>query len=89
MNLKPPKGWCDELGNWEIGIDIYTLIFIKWITNKKLLYKKINETLKFKTNKQTNKTTQGPSTTADGLNQALWREGGPRHQFVFVFVFVF
>ena len=27
--------------NLEIGIDIYTLICIKWITNKKLLYKKI------------------------------------------------
>ena len=26
--------------NWEIGIDIYTLIGIKWITNKNLLYKK-------------------------------------------------
>ena len=25
---------------WEIGIDIYTLICIKWITNKNLLYKK-------------------------------------------------
>ena len=24
--------------NWEIGIDIDTLICIKWITNKKLLY---------------------------------------------------
>ena len=33
--------------NWEIGIDIYTLIFIKWITNKNLLYKKINK-IKFK-----------------------------------------
>ena len=33
--------------NWEIGIDIYTLICIKWITNKNLLYKKIN-TMKFK-----------------------------------------
>ena len=31
--------------NWEIGIDICTLICIKWITNKNLLYK----------NKQTNK----------------------------------
>ena len=29
--------------NWEIGIDIYTLICIKWITNKYLLYKKINK----------------------------------------------
>ena len=26
--------------NWEIGIDIYTLICIKLITNKNLLYKK-------------------------------------------------
>ena len=34
--------------NWEIGIDIYTLICIKWITNKNLLYKKINKFLKFK-----------------------------------------
>ena len=29
--------------NWEIGIDIYTLMFIKWITKKNLLYKKINK----------------------------------------------
>ena len=29
------------LMNWEIGIDMYTLICIKWITNKNLLYKKI------------------------------------------------
>ena len=29
--------------NWEIGIDIYTLICIKWITSKNLLYKKINK----------------------------------------------
>ena len=33
--------------NWEIGIDIYTLICIKWITNKNLLYKKVNK-IKFK-----------------------------------------
>ena len=26
--------------NWGIGIDIYTLICIKWIINKNLLYKK-------------------------------------------------
>ena len=32
--------------NWEIGIDMYTLICIKWITNKNLLYKKINYILK-------------------------------------------
>ena len=27
--------------NWEIGIDMYTLMCIKWMTNKNLLYKKI------------------------------------------------
>ena len=29
--------------NWEIGIDMYTLMCIKWMTNKNLLYKKINQ----------------------------------------------
>ena len=33
--------------NWEIGINMYTLTCIKWITNKNLLYKKINK-IKFK-----------------------------------------
>ena len=33
-------GWGGRM-KWEIGIDIYTLICIKWITNKNLLYKKI------------------------------------------------
>ena len=37
--------------NWEIGIDMYTLICIKWITNKNLLYKKINK-IKFKKKKK-------------------------------------
>ena len=43
------KGLADGgVMNWEIGIDIYTLICIKWITSKNLLYKKINNILKFK-----------------------------------------
>ena len=29
--------------NWKIGIDMYTLICIKLMTNKNLLYKKINK----------------------------------------------
>ena len=37
--------------NWEIGIDMYTLICIKWITDKNLLYKKINKIQKFKKKK--------------------------------------
>ena len=24
--------------NWEIGIDVYTLLYIKYVTNKDLLY---------------------------------------------------
>ena len=39
-------GGCSVM-NWAIGIDIHTLICIKWITNKNLLYKKINK-IKFK-----------------------------------------
>ena len=38
--------------NWESGIDMYTLICIKWVTNKNLLYKKINKIQKFKKNKK-------------------------------------
>ena len=34
------QGWGGGVMNWEIGIDMYTLICIKWITNKNLLYKK-------------------------------------------------
>ena len=30
--------------NWEIVIDIYTLLYIKWITNKNLLYNKEDST---------------------------------------------
>ena len=40
-------GFRGGVMNQEIGIDIYTLICIKWITNKNLLYKKINK-IKFK-----------------------------------------
>ena len=44
--------------NCEIGIDMYTLICIKWITNKNLLYKKINK-IKFKNSKKTTKLYSG------------------------------
>ena len=37
---KMAGGWWWWWMNWEIGIDMYTLICIKWITNKNLLYKK-------------------------------------------------
>ena len=53
-NVWTPKGESGRVRgggvmNWEIGIDIYTLICIKWITNKNLLYKK-NKIQKFKKN---------------------------------------
>ena len=43
MDTKGGKRQGDEGGgvmNWAIGIDMYTLMCIKWMTNKNLLYKK-------------------------------------------------
>ena len=37
---KPRGGGGGGVMNWEIGIEIYTLICIKWITKKNRLYKK-------------------------------------------------
>ena len=39
--------------NWAIGIDMYTLMCIKLMTNKNLLYKKISK-MKFKKIKSKN-----------------------------------
>ena len=39
-----PRGKEDGGINWEIGIYIYTLLYIKWITNKGLLYSTGNST---------------------------------------------
>ena len=52
-NVWTPRGESGGVGgmNWEIGIDMYTLICIKWITNKNLLYKNINK-IKFKNSKK-------------------------------------
>ena len=47
MDTKGGKLWGAGGISWEIGIDMYTLICIKWITNKNLLYKKIYK-IKFK-----------------------------------------
>ena len=45
MDTKGGKRWGGGGGgmNGEIGIDMYTLMCVKWITNKNLLYKKINK----------------------------------------------
>ena len=37
--------------NWAIGIDMYTLMCIKWMTNQNVLYKKVNK-IKFKNSKK-------------------------------------
>ena len=44
---KAVVGGAGGVMNWEIGIDLYTLMCIKWMTNKHLLCKKINK-IKFK-----------------------------------------
>ena len=52
MDTKAGKrqgGGCEM--NWETGIDMYTLMCIKLMTNKNLLSKKINKT-KFKQTKK-------------------------------------
>ena len=41
---KPQEGGDGGVMNWAIAIDMYTLMCIKWMTNKNLLYKKINKT---------------------------------------------
>ena len=55
MDTKGGKWWGGGgIGGvmiWEIGIDIYTLICIQWITNKNLPYKKRNK-IKFKNSKK-------------------------------------
>ena len=38
---KPRGSGGGGVMNWEIGIDMYTLMCIKWMTNKNLQYKKI------------------------------------------------
>ena len=51
MDTKGGKSWGGEGGgvmNWAIGIDMRTLICIKLMTNKNLLYKKINKIKKKK-----------------------------------------
>ena len=35
---KRGQGCGDGGMNWDIGIDIYTLTCIKWITNKNMLF---------------------------------------------------
>ena len=48
---KAAGGGGGSVMNWEIGIDMYTLMCIKLMTNKNLLYKKINK-IKFKNSKK-------------------------------------
>ena len=49
-NVWTPRGESGGVGggsggmHWEIGIDMYTLMCIKWMTNKNLLYSTGNST---------------------------------------------
>ena len=40
---KAAAGGVGGVMNWEIGIDMYTLMCVKWMTNKNLLYKERNK----------------------------------------------
>ena len=55
MDAKGGKqgGGVGGVMNWAIGIDMYTLMCIKLITNKNLLYKKINKSIKKKEKRKT------------------------------------
>ena len=70
--------------NWEIGIDMYTLICIKWISNKNLLYKRINKikfkkinksraTTKLKKTTTTNYSEVSPHTSQNGHHQNIYK----------------
>ena len=51
MDTKGGKRWRGGGGggmNWAIGIDMYTLMCIKWMTNKNLLFIKKNQQWKIK-----------------------------------------
>jgi len=43
-NFWTPKGERGSGMNWEIGIDVYSLLYITRITNKNLLYSTGNST---------------------------------------------
>ena len=45
--LMVTRGWWVGEINWEIGMDIYTLLYIKQVTNKDLLYSIGNPTQYF------------------------------------------
>ena len=49
---KRPWGGGGGVMNWANGIDMYTPMCIKLMTNKNLLYKKINKIQKFKKKKK-------------------------------------
>ena len=52
MDTKEGKPWWGGDGgvlNWGIGIDMYTLMCIKLMTNKNVLYKKKRESKENKT----------------------------------------
>ena len=64
MDTNGGKLWWGGDGgvlNWAIGIDMYTLMCIKSMTNKDLLYKKINK-IKLKNQKKIFESTEETTT---------------------------
>ena len=46
-NVHTPRGTGDGGRNWETGIDIFILLYIKQVTNENLLYSTGNSTQMF------------------------------------------
>ena len=63
--------WGWGVMNWAIGIDMYTLMCIKLMTNKNLLYKKINK-IKLKNLKKKKRE------WGKGNIKKIWAENFPR-----------
>ena len=61
---KQREGGGGGVMNWAIGIDMYTLMCIKWMTNKKLLYRKYTYIL-FKSPKEKPKKLSLPGTMVE------------------------
>ena len=64
--------------NWVIGIDMYTLMCIKLMTNKDLLYKKINKIQQLK-----KKRCQGKQWAYDKVQ--VWETSTIEHIFSFIY----
>ena len=70
--------------NWDTGIDMYTLICIKWITKKNLLYKKINKIKKLKKKKAKPMPSTNPNPSCGAIPQLGGKQAAARQSHGFL-----